>query len=104
MKIEEAIEHCMEQAKVCSIKKCADDHLQLAEWLEELKGLRKLFTLTAEEVEMEKQILVAALLKYVELYHANKLTSTASDWKEAIDYCHKQLTRIKQWQDGLEKP
>ena len=58
-----------------------------------------IFSLTAEEVEMEEQIIGAALLKYHELYTANKQTSTSNDWKEAIDYCHKQLTRIKQWQD-----
>lgn len=59
----------------------------------------KTFTLTAEEVKMEEQILWAALLKFVELYHADKQTSTAKDWIEGIDYCHKRLKRIKQWQD-----
>lgn len=60
---------------------------------------KPLFTLTAKEVEMEEQIIGAALLKYHELYTANKQTSTANDWKEAIDYCHKQLIRIKAFQD-----
>lgn len=58
------------------------------------------FTLTAEEVEMEEQILGAALLKYTELYQAYNQTSIANDWKEAIDHCYKQLNRIKQWQDS----
>lgn len=60
---------------------------------------KPLFILTAKEVEWEEQILGAALLKYHELYTANKQTCTANDWKEAIDYCHKQLTRIKQWRN-----
>ena len=73
----------------------------LRETTEEEKAIliRPLFTLTEEEVKMEEQIIGAALLKYHELYIANKQTSTANDWKKAIDYCHKQLNRIKQWQD-----
>lgn len=38
--LDEAILHCQERAAAdCS--KCAREHLQLAEWLEELKSLRK---------------------------------------------------------------
>jgi hypothetical protein len=40
MTLDEAISHCMEKASNCQIKACARDHLQLAEWLEELKAFR----------------------------------------------------------------
>ena len=39
MTIEEAIEHCKERAQGCSL--CAEEHAQLARWLEELVQLRK---------------------------------------------------------------
>ena len=39
MTLEEAIEHCYEKAQ-CGTA-CGNDHLQLARWLEELKGLRE---------------------------------------------------------------
>lgn len=40
MTLDEAINHCLERANQdCS--SCADEHLQLAEWLIELKDLRK---------------------------------------------------------------
>ncbi len=39
MSLDEAIEHCYEQAKGCDL--CANEHYQLALWLEELKELRK---------------------------------------------------------------
>ena len=40
MTLDEAINHCLERANQdCS--SCADEHLQLAEWLIELKKLRK---------------------------------------------------------------
>lgn len=45
MDLDEAIEHCIEN----SVKElighnvaCANDHILLAEWLQELKGLREL--------------------------------------------------------------
>ena len=43
MEIDEAIKHCEEVAeeKQKSCVECARDHLQLAEWLKELKRLRK---------------------------------------------------------------
>jgi len=40
MTLDEGIKHCREKASTCSIKECAEDHLQLAKWLEELKLLR----------------------------------------------------------------
>ena len=40
MTLDEAINHCLERANQdCS--SCADEHLQLAEWLIELKDLHK---------------------------------------------------------------
>lgn len=39
MTIKEAIKHCKEKANGCS--KCANEHAQLAEWLEELVKLRE---------------------------------------------------------------
>ena len=33
MTIEEAIQHCIEVAKTTSCEECAEEHLQLAEWL-----------------------------------------------------------------------
>ena len=38
MTIDEAIEHAKEKGKECS--ECGKEHLQLAEWLEELKDLK----------------------------------------------------------------
>ena len=40
MTLDEAINHCKEKAATCSIKGCVEDHLQLAQWLEELKTFR----------------------------------------------------------------
>ena len=44
MKLEEAINHCEEVALSCSNdeKKCALEHIQLMQWLKELRALRKL--------------------------------------------------------------
>lgn len=39
MTIDEAIEHALEKSKECTA--CGKEHLQLAEWLQELKVLRK---------------------------------------------------------------
>lgn len=40
--LDEAIEHCYEVSKKKDIcKECADEHLQLAKWLKELKTLRQ---------------------------------------------------------------
>jgi hypothetical protein len=41
--LDEAIKHCKEEAtkeKSCGNDACAEEHLQLAVWLEELKQLR----------------------------------------------------------------
>ena len=44
MTLDEAIDHCLERANQdCS--SCADEHLQLAEWLIELKNLHKMHKL-----------------------------------------------------------
>jgi hypothetical protein len=40
MTLEEAIAHCEERAKA-DCTECAKEHRQLAEWLKELKDLRK---------------------------------------------------------------
>lgn len=43
MTLEEAIKHCYEKVKKCELKgeyRCADDHLQLGKWLEELQDYR----------------------------------------------------------------
>lgn len=51
MTIDEAIQHCLEKAEeekrkllkvgdIYACSKCAEEHEQLAEWLEELKELR----------------------------------------------------------------
>lgn len=39
MTINEAIEHCLEKGKNCS--ECGKEHLQLAQWLNELIALRQ---------------------------------------------------------------
>ncbi|MCR3760405.1 hypothetical protein KYB31_15615 [Clostridium felsineum] len=44
MTLDEAIKHCYSKIKEetkCKNDKCADEHLQLAHWLEELRGRRK---------------------------------------------------------------
>lgn len=40
MELEEAIDHAKQKAKELGDCECAKDHLQLAEWLEELKLMR----------------------------------------------------------------
>lgn len=40
MTLEDAILHCIEQAKDCT--QCAEEHYQLAIWLKELQEYRKL--------------------------------------------------------------
>lgn len=43
MTLDDAIRHCYNVAKSCSMvgkEKCSQDHLQLAEWLEDYKRLR----------------------------------------------------------------
>lgn len=37
MTLDEAIEHAKEQAQIIKCKACAEEHQQLADWLEELK-------------------------------------------------------------------
>lgn len=41
MTLDDAIEHCNDVANSCKNKSCANDHLQLAEWLMELKKLKE---------------------------------------------------------------
>ena len=41
MTLDNAIEHCNDVANSCKNKSCANDHLQLAEWLMELKKLKE---------------------------------------------------------------
>ena len=49
--LDEAIEHCYEVSKKKDIcKECADEHLQLAKWLKELKTLRQKKTRKNDEV------------------------------------------------------
>ncbi|WP_367567771.1 hypothetical protein [Lacrimispora sp.] len=42
MSLEEAIKHCEDKAKEMGCSECAKDHLQLADWLRELKQLRRM--------------------------------------------------------------
>lgn len=41
MTLDEAIEHCLEVAKNTTCAGCKEEHLQLAEWLLELKKRRE---------------------------------------------------------------
>jgi len=41
MTLDQAIEHCYEVAENEQCYDCAEQHLQLAEWLEELKNYRE---------------------------------------------------------------
>ena len=41
MTLDEAIEHADEQAKIEGLCECAMDHKQLANWLRELKEIRR---------------------------------------------------------------
>lgn len=65
--LDEAIKHCLEVAEKneckmtsddgctdVSMKRCAAEHRQLAEWLQELKEARKLLTATKYKVEHEE--------------------------------------------------
>lgn len=57
MTSEEAIKHCMDIAEtqeMCSNgKKCAEEHRQLADWLKELKALRKFCTSKTFDMAIE---------------------------------------------------
>lgn len=54
MTIDEAIEHCKEIARECELGEkpmvCAQEHWQLAEWLEELKTLKMQNMKTLDEI------------------------------------------------------
>lgn len=39
MTIENAIRHCIEVAEGCTVRECAEDHRQLADWLRDYKRL-----------------------------------------------------------------
>lgn len=39
--LDEAIEHCYEKASKMPLCDCAKEHIQLAQWLEELKAYRE---------------------------------------------------------------
>ena len=39
MTIEDTIRHCIEVAEGCTVKECAEDHRQLADWLRDYKRL-----------------------------------------------------------------
>lgn len=91
MTIDEAIRHCREVAVYCSTRKCSNDHLQLAEWLEELKRLRKLFTLNESEVIVVQHFLTCDK-KTLESYES----SFENDLM--IGDLNHILNRIKEWQ------
>jgi len=38
--IDEAIRHCLNVAETCTVKECAGDHRQLADWLKDYKRLK----------------------------------------------------------------
>lgn len=60
--LDEAIEHCYEVSKKKDIcKECADEHLQLAKWLKELKTLR-------QKVKKDKEKMILLIVDGV-LYH-----------------------------------
>lgn len=40
--LDQAIEHCEKMSKTLDCKDCAEDHRQLAEWLKELRVLKKI--------------------------------------------------------------
>lgn len=40
MTIEDAIRHCIEVAEGCTVRECAEDHRQLADWLKDYKRLK----------------------------------------------------------------
>ena len=39
MTLEQAIRHCLNVAETCTVKACAEDHRQLADWLRDYKRL-----------------------------------------------------------------
>lgn len=41
MTLDEAIKHCYEEASKIPLCDCSKEHIQLAQWLEELKTYRK---------------------------------------------------------------
>jgi hypothetical protein len=58
MTLKEAIDHCREKAgelERCGCDGCAADHRQLAQWLEELEGLRKKLGEPLEEAGSQRQ-------------------------------------------------
>lgn len=64
MKIDEAIVHAREVASMnfgdrVHCIRCAEEHIQLAEWLEELKQYREIGTLEECRAAMEKQTAIS---------------------------------------------
>ena len=54
MTLSEAIKHCEQTANNCNNKECKIDHLQLKEWLIELKAFQKLYG----KLDMSKYITI----------------------------------------------
>lgn len=79
MTIDEAIEHCKEQAKFCSIQECSEEHLQLAEWLEELKKLKN--SLNATKI---CQVTLYELI-YEDDYHGHDIVSERKIYSRKVE-------------------
>ena len=48
MTIEEAIDHAIDVARTADCEECREEHLQLADWLIELKSFRQMMNLKKE--------------------------------------------------------
>lgn len=95
MTIDEAIEHCKEVAKKSdTCEDCANAHLQLASWLEELKELRvEKERLLDEWCEMSREK-ASAISNLYELREENRAIKEELESLKAKDYT-KTLNEIQ---------
>ena len=90
MTLDEAINHCLERANQdCS--SCADEHLQLAEWLIELKDLRK----NAQVVDKQEVKIMVDMEEYGCEYCNNPY--------EDCGTCPRNEARKREWEHECER-
>lgn len=78
--LDQAIEHCEKMSKTLDCKDCAEDHRQLAEWLKELRVLKK-FEECGYEMPKPKRLL--------------RLETRYKGFGYACPYCGRGVIRVK---------
>lgn len=100
MTLDEAINHCKEKAEGCS--ECAEEHRQLAEWLEELKTLRT--EREGEWIPEEEQCVWSPFTTYrCSVCGIRCQIGTANTEHGGVNYCHKCGSRNRRRRDDTGK-